>query len=150
MTYRPHMPLSVKLEAAIRQLGLDPACVDFDHDPALGLREFNEETKIYTPGANDPRFITVRARDEDHRIKTSGNGATSAGSDIHRIAKSKRLAKARAIHDAVVAAKITGERIQARDKPGKRHWGSGAKIQSAGFKRGPAQRTASRPLERRT
>ena len=133
MTYRPHMPLSVKLEAAIRQLGLDPARVDFDHDPALGLREFNEETKTYTPDANDPRFITVRSRDEDHRIKTSGNGATSAGSDIHRIAKSKRLAKARAIHDEVIAAKVTGERILPREKPGKRQWPKGRKIESRGF-----------------
>lgn len=138
MTYRPHMPLSVKLQAAILQLGLDPAGVDFDHDPALGLREFDEETKTYTPDANDPKFITVRARTEDHRIKTSGNGATSAGSDIHRIAKSKRLARARAIHDEVVAAKVTGERILTREKPGKRLWPKGRKLQSRSFEKRPA------------
>jgi hypothetical protein len=133
MTHRPHMPLSVKLQAAILQLGLDPARVDFDHNPALGLREFDEATKTYTPDANDPKFITVLERGEDHRIKTSGTPATSAGSDIHRIAKSKRLAKARAIHDEVVAAKVTGERIQTRDKPGKRQWPKGQKLQSRGF-----------------
>jgi hypothetical protein len=138
MTYRPHMPLSVKLEAAIRQLGLDPALCDFDHDPALGLREFNEETKTYTPDANDPKFITVRARDGDHRIKTSGNGATSAGSDIHRIAKAKRLAKARAVHEEVVAAKVTGARILVRAKPGKRQWAKGRKMQSRTFERRPS------------
>jgi hypothetical protein len=129
------MPLSVKLEAAILQLGLDPACVDFDHDPALGLRLFDEETKTYTPGANDPRFITVRSRDGDHRVKTSGNGATSAGSDIHRIAKSKRLVKAREIHDAVVRARVTGERVLVHEKRGKRGFPKGRKLQSRPFAR---------------
>lgn len=33
--------------------------------------------------------------------KTNGNKATCADGDIHRIAKSKRLAVARAVHDAV-------------------------------------------------
>lgn len=137
MTHRPHMPLSVKLQAAILQLGLDPARVDFDHNPALGLREFNEETKTYTPDANDPKFITVLERGEDHRIKTSGNGATSAGSDIHRIAKAKRLAKAQAKHQDAISAKVTGERILTREKRGKRNWAKGQKIQSRGFERRP-------------
>ncbi|MDB5584841.1 MAG: hypothetical protein JWR80_10017 [Bradyrhizobium sp.] len=133
MTHRPHMPLSVKLQAAILQLGLDPARVDFDHNPALGLREFNAETKTYTPDANDPKFITVLERGEDHRIKTSGTAATSAGSDVHRIAKSKRVAKDHAIHEEVVAAKATGERVLKREKPGKRQWPQGRKLQSRGF-----------------
>ena len=127
------MPLSVKLQAAILQLGLDPARVDFDHNPALGLREFNEETKTYTPDANDPKFITVLERGEEHRVKTSGTPATSAGSDIHRIAKVKRLAKARAAHEAALQGKAAGERTQAHAKPGKRQWPSGRKLQSRGF-----------------
>lgn len=135
MTYRPHMPLSIKLQAAILQLGLDPACVDFDHDPALGLRLFDEDTKTYTPHANDPKFITVRARDEDHRIKTSGNGATSAGSDIHRIAKSKRLATAQDALSRAMQAKVTGERVLSLDKPGKRPWPKGRKMQGRGFEK---------------
>lgn len=122
MTYRPNMPLSVKLQAAILQLGLDPARVDFDHNPALGLREFDEKTKTYTPDANDPKFITVLERGEEHRVKTSGTPATSAGSDIHRIAKSKRLAIARAAHEAALQGKATGERAHDRKKPGKRVW----------------------------
>lgn len=133
MTHRPHMPLSVKLRAAILQLGLDPARVDFDHNPALGLREFNEETKTYTPDANDPKFITVLERGEEHRIKTSGTPATSAGSDIHRIAKVKRLAKARAAHEAALRGRADGERPHARSKPGKRPWPKGRKLQSRGF-----------------
>lgn len=133
MTHRPHMSLSVKLQAAILQLGLDPARVDFDHNPALGLREFNEETKTYTPDANDPKFITVLERGGAHRIKTSGTPATSAGSDIHRIAKVKRLAKARAAHEAALSGRAAGEHIRARAKPGKRPWPKGRKLQSRGF-----------------
>lgn len=130
---RPHMPLSVKLEAAILQLGLDPNAVDFDHDPALGLRILDEETGRYEPDANDPRFITVRARtrDEDgHKAKTFGKGGTSAGSDIHRIAKIKRLSKARAALDDALAAKATGTERSPASKPGKRLWPKGRKLQS--------------------
>jgi hypothetical protein len=133
VTYRPHMPLSVKLQAAILQLGLDPACVDFDHDPALGLRPFDKETNVYTPDANDPRFITVRDRKGDHRVKTSGNKATSAGSDIHRIAKSKRIAEKRAAAEEAEASRATGERVLTREKYGKRRWAGGRKMQSRPF-----------------
>jgi hypothetical protein len=130
VTHRPHMPLSVKLRAAILQLGLDPARVDFDHNPALGLREFNEETKAYTPDANDPRFITVLDRGEEHRSKTSGTPATSAGSDVHRIAKSKRLAKAQAAHNAALAEKVTGGPSQIEKPRRPYQWPKGRKLQN--------------------
>lgn len=117
MTHRPHMPLSVKLQAAILQLGLDPTAVDFDHDPALGLRVFDPATKTYTPDANDPKFITVRARSEDHKVKTFGNGATTAGSDIHRIAKTKRLETARAALEQTMNAKVFGSEAASKKKP---------------------------------
>ena len=54
--------------------------------------------------------------------KTNGTKATCAGGDIHKIAKAKRLAKARAVHQAVVkkeASKVrgsikSGRKIQSR------------------------------------
>lgn len=138
MTHRPHMPLSVKLQAAILQLGFDPAAVDFDHDPALGLRIFNEETKTYTPDANDPKFITVRARGGDHKAKTFGNGATTAGSDIHRIAKIKRLEKAQAALEQALDAKAFGG--PGAQKPATR-WPKGPKLQSRGFLKREERRT---------
>lgn len=133
MTHRPHMPLSVKLQAAILQLGLDPAAVDFDHDPALGLRLFNAETKTYTPDANDPKFITVRARGGDHKSKTFGNGATTAGSDIQRIAKLKRLEKAQAALNQALDAKVFGGPGTQPDGARKSPWPKGRKLQSRGF-----------------
>lgn len=141
MTHRPHMPLSVKLQAAILQLGLDPDAVDFDHDPALGLRVFDEATRTYTPDANDPKFITVRARSGDHKVKTFGNGATTAGSDIHRIAKTKRLETARAALEQAMNAKVFGG--APAEKPMRKiQWPKGRKLRSRGFEK---RRTEVRP-----
>ena len=96
MNRRKHMPLGVKLEAAIRQLGLDPKDVQYDHHPALGLRERNEQG-VYTPDENDPRYIVLRSA-ADHKVKTGGRRgekmASAADGDTHKIAKSKRLARA--------------------------------------------------------
>jgi hypothetical protein len=50
--------------------------------------------------------------------------------DIPRIAKSKRVITARAAHAEALTAKVTGERVLSRDKPGKRQWPKGRKMQS--------------------
>ena len=91
---RPYIPLRIKLEAALLQLGLDPETAELDHEPALALRE--RSGGQYIPDANDPLFL--RWRDwQDHARKTYGRGGekriTTAGSDIGNIAKGKRLAK---------------------------------------------------------
>jgi hypothetical protein len=90
---RPHMSLKTKLDAAIRQLGMEPSEVEWDHNPALGLRLYNEKTGKYEPDANDPRFSTVMSK-KAHALKTDGPPATSAGGDKNRIAKVKRLSEA--------------------------------------------------------
>lgn len=69
---RPHMPLKVKLDAALIALGLDPEHVDFHHDPALGLRPYDEETGKWTPDANDPKHIVPLAKDA-HKDRYSGD-----------------------------------------------------------------------------
>jgi hypothetical protein len=92
---RPSIPLQVQLHAALLQLGLDPAHADLDHDPALGLRKRSPDGKDYIPAANDPRYLVWRDR-KAHRTKTSGTKATSAGSDVHLIAKGKRIRRVNA------------------------------------------------------
>lgn len=132
---RPHMSVSVQRDAAVLQLGLDPKAVDWDHDPALGIRVFNEATGKYEPDANDPRFITVRARTREadgHKAKTFGTGGTTAGSDLQRIAKIKRFEKAR---------EVLAEAEQRTSRPR-------SKIASRGFRKSDPQRRASKPLER--
>jgi hypothetical protein len=120
---RPHMPLAVKLAAALRLAGLDPAeAIEWDHDPPLGLRERTPEGG-YIPDANDDRYIVPRQKKE-HREKTNGTGATVADGDIHKIAKAKRLAKDSEAFRARVLAREPG---QPRQRKGT--------IQSRGFKR---------------
>lgn len=58
----------------------DLADLDFDHEHALAR------------GGEDD-IDNIRAVHRDcHRVKTSGTPATSRGSDVHEIAKTKRLA----------------------------------------------------------
>jgi hypothetical protein len=86
------MPLSVKLQACLWLLGFRGGdAIEWDHDPALALRAVRDDGSL-DPPANDPRYIVPRSRTA-HREKTSGTAATSAGSDIHLIAKIKRIQK---------------------------------------------------------
>ena len=117
--FRPHMPMAVRIKAALLMLGLDPDAVQWDHDPALQLRVWNEAAGDTIPAANDPRYITPRARD-DHNRKTNGTKATTYGSDKHAIAKAKRMEEARAALEAGEA------------KAAKRKWAS-RKIPSRPF-----------------
>ena len=86
---RPYVPLKVKLDAALIQLGLDPKTTQLDHRPALARRERTEDGG-YIPDANDPRYLEWVDPDE-HKRRTFGNGATTRGSDIGEIAKTRRL-----------------------------------------------------------
>ena len=76
---------------ALRQLGF-AKCerVDFDHDPALGLRPWDDEKQDFIPPQLDPDFIVIRT-EPAHDKKTNGNGATSYGSDKHAIANVDRV-----------------------------------------------------------
>lgn len=90
MAARRHMPLSVKLDAALNALGLLGIDVEWDHNPPLGLRERDPVTGRYTPDENDPRYIEPMVK-QAHREKTVGHPATCADGDIHKIAKARRL-----------------------------------------------------------
>jgi hypothetical protein len=91
---RKDIPLRVKLAVALRMLGFAKGQrVDFDHDPALGLRDWDEENQDFIPPQLDADFIVIRTK-PDHNKKTNGNGATSYGSDKHGIAKIDRVSEA--------------------------------------------------------
>ena len=64
--------------------------VEFDHCPAIQLRSWDPEKQDTVPPANALDHIIARNK-TGHRTKTSGGKATSLGSDIHAIAKIKRL-----------------------------------------------------------
>jgi hypothetical protein len=91
---RKDIPLRVKLAVALRMLGFAKGQrVDFDHDPALGLRPWDEGKQDFIPPQLDPDFIVVRTK-PDHDKKTNGSGGTSYGSDKHAIAKIDRVSEA--------------------------------------------------------
>lgn len=56
-------------------------------------------------GGSDDITNYAYSHGECHRVVTFGNKATVADGDIHKIAKAKRLAKARAAHEAILSGK---------------------------------------------
>ena len=104
---RPHMPLAVKLEAALRALDLDPDDVDFDHVPSLAMRPVDPISGDTIPPANDARYIVPLAR-AAHKAKTFGSHVPLS-SDVAQIAKLKRVEKSTADFRARLLAKDAGE-----------------------------------------
>jgi len=117
------MSTKVKLEAALRALGLTLETVDFDHTPPLQLRVWVPERGDTEPPANDPDHIVPRLR-EDHRRKTSG-GSTKAKAqgDVTEIAKTKRLAGGQDEFRRRLLAKDPGEKPDRKSKWPKRSLG---------------------------
>ncbi|MGE0231733.1 MAG: hypothetical protein AB7O39_03420 [Flavobacteriaceae bacterium] len=130
--HRKSIPLGVRLHSVLLLLGytdeeITGGGIQWDHCPALGLRFVDRDTGEMIPAPNDPRYIRPM-RTAEHRVKTSGTKATSAGSDIHAIAKAKRGAKKQARHLAAVNAKHDDE---AQEPPRPRSkWPRGRKLQS--------------------
>lgn len=92
---RKHIGLKDQLHAALYQLGLEPHECQLDHDPALGLRVYDEATGDTIPPASDPRYLVWRPKAE-HKLKTTGRKGESklsvtGNGDVSRIAKIKRL-----------------------------------------------------------
>jgi 5-methylcytosine-specific restriction endonuclease McrA len=117
---RRKLSMKDKLEILIRQ-SVCPLCgerlgkledVDFDHEQALAR------------GGDDTNDNLRGVHRSCHRKKTSGTKATSTGSDIHEIAKTKRLTKD---HNEFVSRLLSRECGEKREKTGK--------IKSRGFEK---------------
>lgn len=133
---RPHMSLSVKLAACLDALGYEPGdakylwgvgwtlgekiaqClewlgfepddeIEWDHQPALVLRKRTADGG-YDPPANDPRYIRPM-RKADHKVKTIGRGATTAGSDVGNARHLGDLIESHAGHERRMAGKQCGK-----------------------------------------
>jgi hypothetical protein len=65
------------------------AGIHFDHQPALRLRDVNAAGTDYDPPQHSARHIDARCA-QSHRVKTSGAGASIAGSDLGKIVKERR------------------------------------------------------------
>lgn len=90
--HRKAIPLGVKLQACLLLLGFTDddiaAGIDWDHQPALIFREIVDGKMV--PGPNDPHYLRPM-RKADHKVKTSGTKATTAGSDQHMRGKINRI-----------------------------------------------------------
>lgn len=104
---RTYIPLAARREAGDNQGNVCPcgcgtpvwkdakrtkSAVEWDHVPALRLRDINEDGTDYIPPQNDPRYLVGRCR-QSHRKKTSGTGATTAGTDTGYIKKERKRNK---------------------------------------------------------
>lgn len=115
--YRPHVSLKTKLEAILihgpvfdddgnRVCKIDE--LDFDHQPPLQLRIWDEEKQDTEPAANDPRYLVPMAR-ATHRRKT-------AKTDVPAIAKTKRLAAGHKEFVSKLLARECGEKRTPKGK----------------------------------
>lgn len=86
--------------------------VHLDHEPSLVNREFDEDSGLYFPDANNPKFLIYLTK-EDHRIKTYVRGLHGQHSDLGLARKNKNIA---------------------HNRDPKRHK---VKIKSRGFQKGP-------------
>jgi hypothetical protein len=121
---RPHMSLSVKLAACLDALGFEPGeKIEWDHTFALGLRRRLPDGS-YDPPANDPRYIRPK-RIGEHAVKTRGNGATTAGSDVGNMRHIRALTASHAEFRSRMLAKSPGN-------PPPRS----GKVKSRGFRKG--------------
>ena len=124
---RKAIPLGVKLAVALRQLGFAKGeRVDFDHDPALALRPWDDEKQDFFPPQHDPEYIVIRT-EPAHDRKTNGSDVTSYGSDKHAIAKVDRVGEAEEAFRRRLLAKSDHD-IEAPRRPRSR-------IPSRGFSR---------------
>jgi hypothetical protein len=110
------MPMKVKLEAALRALGLTLETVNWDHDPPLQMRVWVPEKNDTIPAANDPAFIVPLER-EEHRAKTSG-GKTKARAqgDQTEIARTKNMADTQEEFRRRILAKEPGKKPERKSK----------------------------------
>lgn len=88
-------------DAALYQLGIDPKNAELHHTPPLAMRDSRIDPfggKEYSPAENDPHYMIWMTKTA-HSRQTYGVPATTAGSDIHGIAKGKRMKRKEALRE---------------------------------------------------
>lgn len=101
-------PVGKQLAAAKRQIAelmkrcgmvpvempVEDVALDLDHDPALGLRDVCPKTGQHIPHQHDDRYLVFRPV-ANHAVKTRGSGATTNGSDVGEMRKTRQLVEKR-------------------------------------------------------
>lgn len=79
----------------------------FDHEPALILRDVNKRRTDYRPPQLSWRHIDARCP-KSHKVKTSGAGATTAGTDIGKMKKENKRQRRPKLKRVWATRPITG------------------------------------------
>lgn len=114
---RPHISTATKVSVAIEQAGGWIRCALCSgplrpSDPRILERLVPHELDGSSE-AEDLRWVHKECAGK----KTYGNKATCADGDIHKIAKAKRLEKARAAHEAIVSGTAEKAPGKIKSKP---------------------------------
>jgi len=117
MTKRPHISVKTKVDVALRQAQGCAIC------PLCRMQLLPEQPRVFehmvpfawTMGhvTDDLAWVHKECADK----KTYGNKATCADGDIHKIAKGKRLEKAREAHRAVMSGEREKEPGSIKSRP---------------------------------
>lgn len=113
---RPHISAKTKVDVAIRQAGgvKCPLCLCWmDADEPRILEHLVPHELGGSSEADNLSWVHKDCASE----KTNGSKATSAGGDIHKIAKAKRLSAAQAIHAAIIAGDMTRAKSRIPSRP---------------------------------
>ena len=117
---RKAIPARVQVAVAVRQTQhgclVCPLCDQFLYDFESRILEHMVPRELNgSDEAENLRFVHKACADK----KTNGTPATCASGDLHKIAKAKRLDKAREAHRAVLAGEATREpgKIKGRGFP---------------------------------
>ena len=113
---RPHISAKTKVDVAIVQAGalLCPLCKHALYEEEARILEHMVPHEL--GGASDETNLRW-VHKECAAKKTNGSKATSAGGDIHKIAKAKRLAKARDELKAVLSGEKTKKPGSIKSRP---------------------------------
>lgn len=128
--FRKAIPVLVKLKVVLGQNAICPDCgqtlgplegVQFDHDPAIGLRGWDPEAEDTIPACNDLGHIIGRHKDGCHSVKTTGRKGESDKNRLHgdvaQIAKLRRLTRKEAEFRQRLLAKEAEEPATEEERP---------------------------------
>ncbi len=121
---RKTIPLLVKLQVALRELGYRIEEVQWDHTPPLALREWDPVARDTVPPANCPEHIQILSISA-HKLKTTGRRGESDLSisfdgDVSRIAKAKSIADSERAYRDRLLRKEPGQPREKSTRWGKR------------------------------
>lgn len=116
MKRRPSIPVRVQVAVALKQAVKVPCPLcgfHVDHTSERVLEHMVPRAWTESDGIEGLAWVHKACADK----KTFGSGATVADGDLHKIAKVKRLAKARAEHEAIVAKLATRAPGKIKSRP---------------------------------